>query len=106
VLEPGATTRKLYLPRGRWIDFWRRRTVLRGPGEVTVPAPLGRLPLLVRAGAAIRLLPRRVETLAAYGKGNAVRLADVRARRTLLACRGRIRIVRGIRRCGRIRRVS
>ncbi len=63
VVTEGATTRRLYLPRGRWVDFWRRRTVLRGPGEVTVPAPLGRLPLLVRAGARIGVLPRRIESL-------------------------------------------
>jgi alpha-glucosidase (family GH31 glycosyl hydrolase) len=66
VVEPGATSRRLYLPRGRWVDFWRRRTVLRGPAEVTVPAPIGRLPLLVRAGARIPVLPRRIESL--YGR--------------------------------------
>jgi alpha-glucosidase (family GH31 glycosyl hydrolase) len=88
VLEPGATTRKLYLPRGRWTDFWRRRTVLRGPGEVTVPAPLGRLPLLVRVGARIPLLSRRVESL--YKR----RPAELRPRSLLVATRGRLRVKR------------
>jgi alpha-glucosidase (family GH31 glycosyl hydrolase) len=66
VVEPGATQRSLYLPQGRWVDMWRtlryresdgalrmqRATVLRGPGDVTVPAPLDELPLLARAGTA------------------------------------------------------
>jgi alpha-glucosidase (family GH31 glycosyl hydrolase) len=63
VVTEGATTRRLYLPRGRWCDFWRRRSVLRGPGDVTVPAPIDRLPVFLRAGARIPLLPRRVESL-------------------------------------------
>jgi alpha-glucosidase (family GH31 glycosyl hydrolase) len=77
VLEEGATTRRLYLPRGRWVDFWRRRVVLRGPGEVTVPAPIDRLPLLVRAGARIPVLPRRIESL--YGR----RRSELRPKRFL-----------------------
>jgi alpha-glucosidase (family GH31 glycosyl hydrolase) len=72
-----------------------------GGREVTVPAPLGRLPLLVRRGAAITLLPKAVRTLARYGKGHTVRLADRRDRRTLLACGRRLRTVRGVRACRR-----
>ena len=58
VLAAGQAERKLYLPRGRWIDFWeggratpsppepsesRARKAVKGGGEVTVPAPLGQL---------------------------------------------------------------
>ncbi|MEA2418620.1 MAG: hypothetical protein QOE60_826, partial [Thermoleophilaceae bacterium] len=61
VLEPGAKRRRLYLPRGRWVDLWRsvsggdglslgRARVLRGGQSVTLPAPLDELPLLARAG--------------------------------------------------------
>ena len=100
VLDQGATERALYLPRGRWIDLWRsaayrersgavalgRATVLRGARAATVPAPLEELPLLVRAGATIALLPPRVDTLAAYG--NRVRGLD-----TLAESRRRMRLV-------------
>ena len=101
--DPGATTRRVYLPRGRWIDWWRsvdpraarRRgaapAVLEGGREVEVAAPLDELPMFVRAGAVLPLLPPDVETLSAYGKGAAVRLADRRGRRTLLAWKPRVR---------------
>ena len=31
VLEPGATERALYLPRGRWVDLWRSARLPRAP---------------------------------------------------------------------------
>jgi alpha-glucosidase (family GH31 glycosyl hydrolase) len=100
VLDQGATERALYLPRGRWVDLWRsadyrersgaialgRATVLRGARAATVPAPLEELPLLVRAGATIALLPPRVDTLAAYGDG-------VRGLDALAESRRRMRLV-------------
>jgi alpha-glucosidase (family GH31 glycosyl hydrolase) len=84
VLAPGLTERRLYLPPGRWVDLWRsvavqpdgslRLTaprVLEGGREATLPAPLEELPLLVRAGAVIPLLPASVRTL--YGTKDPVR---------------------------------
>ena len=70
VIEPDAGTRRLYLPRGRWIDLGdppatarapvRSRcagqTSIRGGREVRLPAPLDELPLLVRPGAIIPML--------------------------------------------------
>jgi hypothetical protein len=51
-----------------------------------LPAPLDELPLLVRAGAVLPLLPPEVDTLAPYGGGGeSVRLADRRDRLQLLA---------------------
>jgi len=101
VLEPGATARSLHLPAGTWVDLWRSGTWdsaagafvlaaasrLDGPGPVTVPAPLEELPLFVRAGAVLPLLPADVDTLADYGAGipGLVRLADRRDRLVLLA---------------------
>jgi alpha-glucosidase (family GH31 glycosyl hydrolase) len=92
VLAPGATTRATYVPRGTWIDFWRAveyrsadgAFVLRGSApltggvERTLPAPPDELPMLVRAGAVLALLPPDVDTLADYGAGTpgVVRLAD------------------------------
>jgi alpha-glucosidase (family GH31 glycosyl hydrolase) len=77
VLDPGLTTRDVYLPSGEWIDFWRAvrhrtsdgglalrtATALPGGRDVTVPAPLTELPLLVRAGAVLALLPPDVDSL-------------------------------------------
>jgi alpha-glucosidase len=54
VLQPGVRERRVVLPPGPWHDFWTERT-WHGPGTVMVPAPLDRVPLLVRGGA---LLPR------------------------------------------------
>ncbi len=101
VLEPGATTREAYLPAGSWIDFWRavrlvepdgaldlgRAEPLAGGRTVTVAAPLDELPLFVRAGALLVLLPPDVDTLSDYGAGTPglVRLADRRGERRLLA---------------------
>lgn len=61
VIEPGATTRAVYLPRGAdWCD-WHTGAVYAGGQTVSVPAPLdARVPLLVRRGGLIPLAtPRR-----------------------------------------------
>jgi alpha-D-xyloside xylohydrolase len=42
----------VYLPEGRWIDFWTRE-VISGPRTLHIQAPLGILPLYVRANALI-----------------------------------------------------
>lgn len=54
VLEEGATTREIYLPQhaGGWFDF-HDGTPLAGGRTHRVAAPLGRLPLFVRAGALV-----------------------------------------------------
>jgi hypothetical protein len=58
VVEPGATTRTVYLPPGEWVDYWRG-TIFTGGQEVTVPAPLNGSgpPVFARAGALIPLAP-------------------------------------------------
>ena len=54
VLEEHATTREVYLPAhsGGWYD-WHDGTRFDGGRRATVAAPLGRLPLFVRAGAIV-----------------------------------------------------
>ncbi|MFI7009800.1 glycoside hydrolase family 31 protein [Streptomyces sp. NPDC050145] len=52
VTEPGARHRRVRLPRGRWYDT-ATGAVFEGPGQVTVEAPLSRVPVLARAGAVI-----------------------------------------------------
>jgi alpha-glucosidase (family GH31 glycosyl hydrolase) len=100
VLTEGATRRRAYLPRGRWVDLWRsaryrkrdgglslsRARVLRGGRSVTLPAPLAELPLLARAGTLLPLLAPDVDTLAPYGdRASAVSLRERAGRRILLA---------------------
>ena len=51
VIKPGANTRAVYLPAGsEWYDYWTKQKHAGGQ-YVTVAAPLGTLPLFVRAGS-------------------------------------------------------
>ena len=98
VVTEGARRRSVYLPRGRWMPWWRavrfaRRSggfhvkggsAVRGGRTVTAPAPLDELPLFVRAGAIVPMLTADVSTLAPY-RGGAVRLKDRAGRLRLLA---------------------
>ena len=52
VVEEGATTRRLYLPRGEWRDFWGD-AVYAGGQWIEVDAPWDRISVFVRAGATI-----------------------------------------------------
>jgi alpha-glucosidase (family GH31 glycosyl hydrolase) len=54
VLEAGQSERRLYLPSGRWRDYWTG-VVQQEPGWITVAAPLQRAPLFIRAGATVAL---------------------------------------------------
>jgi alpha-glucosidase/alpha-D-xyloside xylohydrolase len=56
VVEKGATTRKLYLPRGAWYDFWTEEKV-EGGREVSKAVDLATMPLYARAGSIIPLGP-------------------------------------------------
>ncbi len=55
VLTAGQTARHVYLPPGDWADFHGGERFA-GESYVTVPAPLGKVPLLVREGAIIPML--------------------------------------------------
>jgi alpha-glucosidase/alpha-D-xyloside xylohydrolase len=52
VVEQGATSRKLYLPRGTWYDWWTGDPQ-EGGREITREVDLATTPLYVRAGAII-----------------------------------------------------
>ncbi len=56
VVEPGATARQVYLPRGSWYDFWTAERV-EGGREVTRAVDLETLPLYIRAGSILPLGP-------------------------------------------------
>ncbi len=101
VVSNGARERKVYAPAGTWVDLWRtvaydpatggfapsaRPQLLPGGAEHVLPAPLDELPLLVKAGSVIGMLPPDVDTLAPYGDApGLVHLADRDGERTLLA---------------------
>ncbi|MFO0589145.1 MAG: glycoside hydrolase family 31 protein [Polyangiaceae bacterium] len=55
VLESGATSREVYLPKGRWFEA-RSGAIYEGPGTFTVDVVLAALPTFVREGA---IVPRR-----------------------------------------------
>jgi alpha-glucosidase len=52
VVEKGATSRTVYLPRGAWYDFWTREKH-EGGREITRSVDLGTMPIYVRAGAVL-----------------------------------------------------
>jgi alpha-D-xyloside xylohydrolase len=57
-VPPGVKTRKVVLPAGRWYDFYTGR--LAGEGQtVEVAPPLSRIPLFVKDGGLIPLIPER-----------------------------------------------
>ena len=78
VVTVGSTGRDVWLPPGKWVDFWaattyndatgaynarRVQTVVNGGRVVHVTSPLGHPPLFVKAGTCLRLLPPDVQTL-------------------------------------------
>ena len=99
VHDPGQDRRAIYLPSGQWVDFWRalsyqsgdgslrlhRAKALKGGRSLNVPAPLDELPLMVRAGSILPLLPPAVQTLTGYGAASTVGLNDVSRRLHLIA---------------------
>lgn len=56
VVEKGARSREVYLPKGRWYD-WADGTVYEGGHYVTVPAPLDKTPVLVKEGSMVPTIP-------------------------------------------------
>jgi alpha-glucosidase (family GH31 glycosyl hydrolase) len=56
VTEKGATKRPVYLPRGRWFDFWLEQRI-EGGREITRLVDLETMPLFVRAGAIVAFGP-------------------------------------------------
>jgi alpha-glucosidase (family GH31 glycosyl hydrolase) len=56
VVEKGATSRRLYLPRGEWYDFWTERKMT-GGREIDRQVDLATMPLHVRAGAILPFGP-------------------------------------------------
>ncbi len=56
VVEKGATSRKVYLPRGAWYDFWTDERI-EGGREISRAVDLETMPLYIRAGSILPLGP-------------------------------------------------
>jgi alpha-D-xyloside xylohydrolase len=56
VTEAGANTRRMYLPKATWYDFWTGRAESGGK-MIETAAPLDRIPLFIRAGSIIPMGP-------------------------------------------------
>lgn len=54
VTTQGATTKSVYLPAGRWVDFWSGNTV-EGPLTITETVELDTIPVYARPGAVVPL---------------------------------------------------
>lgn len=57
ISEKGATERKMYLPEGKWVNFWTNE-VMTGKKEIKVHAPLDQIPIFVQAGAVVVMQPK------------------------------------------------
>ena len=63
VIVHGATSKRVYLPAGAWIDYWSGAQY-NGGRMVAVAAPLDRIPIFVRGGALLPTLADPGDTLA------------------------------------------
>jgi len=61
VVEKGATSRRVYLPKGSWFDYWTEEPI-EGGREIDRTVDLETLPLYVRAGAIVPHAPVREYT--------------------------------------------
>ncbi|HVG19310.1 MAG TPA: TIM-barrel domain-containing protein, partial [Blastocatellia bacterium] len=56
VVQPGLTSRRVYLPEGTWFDYWTGKKIA-GGRVIQADAPLDIVPMYVRAGGVIPLGP-------------------------------------------------
>ncbi len=56
VIEEGADSRIVRLPKGEWYDFWTDERLI-GPVDREVKAPLNQLPIFVKSGAILPMGP-------------------------------------------------
>src|SRR5262249_16877370 len=53
VWQVGRRSRDVYLPKGKWRNYWDRSQKLKGPRTITMDVPLGEISVFVRAGAKV-----------------------------------------------------
>ncbi len=52
VIDKGAKTRVVYLPKGQWTNYWTNE-VFEGKQYISVLCPLGQIPIFIKGGAII-----------------------------------------------------
>lgn len=57
VLKKGERVKRVYLPDGEWIDFNDKTTVYLGGQQVAYRAPLNTIPIFVKKGSIIPMMP-------------------------------------------------
>jgi alpha-D-xyloside xylohydrolase len=70
VVDAGVVQRTITLPDGAWVH-WFDGAVYQG-GDVVIDAPLGKLPLLLRAGGIVPMLRPTIDTLSPTGQPDRV----------------------------------
>lgn len=63
MIAPDATARVVYLPAGNWLDFWTNERHAGGQNVTWTSRDQSRMPLFVREGAIIPMLPTDVRSL-------------------------------------------
>ncbi len=71
VVSRGATTREVIFPEGTWVH-WLTSERFDGPATHLVEAPIGRLPLFLKADAMVPLLRPNIDTLVATEQPDSV----------------------------------
>jgi alpha-glucosidase len=63
VVTEGAVSRDVYFPEGRWAPMLNAGTAVTGPTTTTVDAPLGEIPVFLRAGGIVPMTANTPRTL-------------------------------------------
>jgi alpha-D-xyloside xylohydrolase len=79
--------RTVPIPEGRWVEFFDHSVVV-GPTEVQVPLTLDSVPLYLRTGAIIPLLPEEVDSLIPSSDEETTSLSAVQGRVSYLVVPG------------------
>lgn len=83
VVRRGQVDKTGWLPPGRFVDL-EDHAVWTGGGVVTLPAPLGKMPLLLATGGIVPMLDQTIDTLAPSDDPSVVTPADVADRLDVL----------------------
>ena len=54
VYQPDKNKRMIYLPEGKWFDFWTKE-IYHGKKHIIIDAPLATMPILIKAGSIVPL---------------------------------------------------
>ncbi len=76
VVERGVTMKETWLPPGKWVDLVDL-AVYDGGRRASIPAPLAKLPLLLKDGGIVPMLDASIETLAPAADPSVVTPATV-----------------------------